>query len=52
MKRQKIVNIESSDGKEFQAEVVEVKADTVTLDANHPLAGVTINYEVELLEIK
>ena len=45
------LNIESSDGKEFQAEVVEVKADTVTLDANHPLAGVTINYEVELLEI-
>jgi peptidylprolyl isomerase len=45
------LNIESSDGKEFQARVVEIKEDTVTLDANHPLAGVTINYDVELLEI-
>ena len=45
------LNIESSDGKKFQARVVEIKAETVTLDANHPLAGVPINYEVELLEI-
>jgi len=45
------LNIESSDGKEFKAKVVEIKEDTVTLDANHPLAGVTINYDVELLEI-
>ena len=45
------LNIESADGKEFQARVVEIKEDTVILDANHPLAGIPINYEVELLEI-
>ena len=45
------LNIESSDGKEFKAKVVEIKEDMVTLDANHPLAGITINYDVELLEI-
>jgi len=45
------LNIESSDGKEFQAKVIEIKEETVTLDANHPLAGATINYDVELLEI-
>jgi len=45
------LKIESSDGKEFKARVVEIKEDSVILDANHPLAGVTINYEVELLEI-
>ena len=45
------LNIEASDGKEFKAKVVEIKEDTVTLDANHPLAGVTINCDVELLEI-
>jgi len=45
------LNIETSDGKEFKAKVVEIKEDTVTLDANHPLAGITINYDVELLEI-
>ena len=45
------LNIETSDGKEFKAKVVEIKEDTVALDANHPLAGITINYDVELLEI-
>lgn len=45
------LNIESSDGKEFKAKVVEIKEETVTLDANHPLAGATINYDVELIEI-
>ena len=45
------LNIETSDSKEFKAKVVEIKEDTVALDANHPLAGVTINYDVELLEI-
>jgi peptidylprolyl isomerase len=46
------LNIESSDGKEFKAKVVEIMEDTVTLDANHPLAGVTINCDVELMEIR
>ena len=45
------LNIESSDGKEFQAKVIEIKEKTITIDANHPLAGATINYDVELLEI-
>ena len=45
------LNIETSDGKKFQAKVVEIKKDAVTLDANHPLAGITLNYDVELLEI-
>ena len=45
------LNIETSDSKEFKAKVVEIKEDTVTLDANHPLAGITINYDVELIEI-
>lgn len=45
------LNIESADGMEFQARVVEIKEDTVILDANHPLSGVAISYDVELLEI-
>lgn len=31
--------------------VTEVTNDTVTLDANHPLAGVPLVFEIELLEI-
>ena len=46
------LNIESSDGKQFKAKVVEIKEDSVILDANHPLAGVTINFDVELVEIQ
>ncbi|MGD8880567.1 MAG: FKBP-type peptidyl-prolyl cis-trans isomerase [Desulfobacterales bacterium] len=45
------LNVESSDGKGFQAKIVEIKEEMVTLDANHPLAGAIINFDVELLEI-
>ena len=31
--------------------VTEVKEDTVTIDANHPLAGKTLNFQVELLSL-
>lgn len=32
--------------------VVEVTESTITVDANHPLAGEDITYEIELLEIR
>ena len=32
--------------------VVEVNEETITVDANHPLAGEDITYEIELLEIR
>ena len=31
--------------------ITDVNEDTITLDANHPLAGYTLFFEVELLEI-
>ena len=45
------LSIQTSDGQVFKVKVVDVKEDTVTLDANHPLAGATLNFEVELIEI-
>jgi FKBP-type peptidyl-prolyl cis-trans isomerase SlyD len=42
---------ESPDGDEVPMRVVEVKADTVVVDANHPLAGVTLRYSVIVKEI-
>jgi FKBP-type peptidyl-prolyl cis-trans isomerase SlyD len=42
---------ESPDGDEVPMRVVEVKKDTVVVDANHPLAGVTLRYSVKVTEV-
>jgi FKBP-type peptidyl-prolyl cis-trans isomerase SlyD len=42
---------ESPDGDEVPMRVVEVKTDTVVVDANHPLAGVTLRYSVVVKEV-
>ncbi len=33
------------------ARVVNVSAESIQLDANHPLAGLTLNFEIELLAV-
>ena len=40
----------SEDDEEIGVTVVEVNDATITFDANHPLAGEDLTYEVELLE--
>lgn len=40
------------DGSERQLRVAEVKDDFIIVDANHPLAGQDLTFELELLEIK
>lgn len=42
---------ESPDGDEVAMRVIEVKGDTVVVDANHPLAGVTLRYSVKVKEV-
>ena len=42
---------ESPDGDEVPMRVVEVRDETVVVDANHPLAGVTLRYSVKVKEI-
>lgn len=41
----------SPDGYESQVIVAEVSEDTITIDANHPLAGKELIFEIELVEI-
>lgn len=43
---------ESPDGEEIPMRVLEVKDDSVIVDANHPLAGVTLHYKVKVKEIR
>ncbi len=40
------------DGQEMNLRIVEVKEETVVIDANHPLAGKDLIFDLEVLEIK
>ena len=39
------------EGQQFQVTIVDIKDDTVMLDANHPLAGQDLIFDLELVEI-
>ena len=41
----------SASGQQFQVKIIEVKDDVVVLDANHPLAGEELIFDLELVEI-
>jgi len=38
-------------GQQFQVVIAEIKDDVVVLDANHPLAGEDLVFDIELVEI-
>jgi len=38
-------------GQQFQVRIAEIKDDVVLLDANHPLAGEDLVFDIELVEI-
>ena len=46
-----IIAFETAAGEELPGAVLEVGEDTVKVDFNHPLAGRTIIYEVEILDV-
>ena len=41
----------SEDGQSFVVTVIDISGSSVTLDANHPLAGKDLNFDIKLLEI-
>ena len=42
----------TQDGRETNLIVVEVKEETIVLDANHPLAGKDLVFDLEVVDIK
>jgi len=42
---------QSPDGQVMMLMVTEVADDSITVDANHPLAGQALNFDIELVEI-
>jgi peptidylprolyl isomerase len=45
------LEVQTMDGRTLPVTVTEVTAEAITLDANHPLAGKDLTFEVELVEI-
>jgi peptidylprolyl isomerase len=45
------LQVQQTDGQTIPVVVTEVTDSTVTLDANHPLAGEDLTFEIQLVEI-
>ncbi|WP_142809149.1 FKBP-type peptidyl-prolyl cis-trans isomerase [Tepidiphilus olei] len=43
--------MQSRDGRQIPIVVVEVTEDSITIDANHPLAGRDLTFEIELVAV-
>ncbi|MEW6109704.1 MAG: peptidylprolyl isomerase [Nitrospirota bacterium] len=47
-----VLSAQSKDGRRIPVRIAEVKKDVVVVDFNHPLAGKTLNFDIEVVEIK
>jgi peptidylprolyl isomerase len=45
------LKIKQPDGQEFVVIIIEISDSTVKLDANHPLAGKSLTFDINLIEI-
>ncbi len=45
------LQMQTPDGRAIPVEIADVKEDTVTLDANHPLAGQDLTFAVEVVSV-
>lgn len=46
------LNMHSEDGQELPVVITEINDETITLDANHPLAGKDLIFDLELVDVK
>ena len=47
-----VINLVSPDGRNLLATITEISGDAVTLDANHPLAGKDLTFNIDLVEVE
>ena len=45
-------NAQTSSGQTVMVTVTAVEGEEIVVDGNHPLAGVTLHFEVELVEVR
>ena len=45
-------NAQGPEGQDVMVTIAKVDGDTVTVDGNHPLAGVTLNFDVTIADIR
>ncbi|TDL90973.1 FKBP-type peptidyl-prolyl cis-trans isomerase [Meridianimarinicoccus aquatilis] len=45
------LQVETAQGQTMPVTITEVTEDTVVLDANHPLAGQDLNFDIELVKV-
>ncbi|MDX2457346.1 MAG: peptidylprolyl isomerase [Gammaproteobacteria bacterium] len=45
-------NAEGPDGQTVMVTIKKVADDTITVDGNHPLAGITLNFDVTVMDIR
>jgi peptidylprolyl isomerase len=46
-----VINLVSPDGRNLLATITEISGDSITLDANHPLSGKDLTFNIDLVEI-
>jgi peptidylprolyl isomerase len=46
------LQMQQENGREFIARITDVSEATITVDANHPLAGKELTFEIELVGVK
>lgn len=44
--------VQTPDGQEIPVSITEITEETITLDANHPLAGKDLTFDIEVITLK
>ncbi|MEX0920583.1 MAG: peptidylprolyl isomerase [Candidatus Pacearchaeota archaeon] len=47
-----VLMVQSPQGQQFPAQIVDVKEETITLDLNHPLAGKDLFFNIEVVDVQ